>query len=105
MMRLYCGAFGALTRGDEARRHAAPHTSATSSRAIKPRSIRFTRFIVALLLVALRFTIRTMTTAALAAVAAPQMVARGEDQRRALPIKILAFDERRRLLVRFRHRA
>src|SRR5205085_5115580 len=96
MMRVYCGAFGALALcGDAACRHDAPHASAMSSRQIKHRSIRFMRFIFALLLVALRLTIRTMTTAALAAVTAPQMVARGEDQCRAFPIKVLAFDERK----------
>src|SRR5436305_912235 len=108
MMRVYCGAFGdalALCGGDEARRHDAPQASATNSRPIRPRSIRFMRFIIALLLVSLRLSIWTMTTAALAAGAAPQVVARGEDHRRALPIIIFALDERRLWRGWFRHSA
>src|ERR1041384_2053640 len=105
MMRVYCGAFGALTfRGAAVCRHDAPHASATSSKTNKHRSIRFTRFIFVLLIIRLRLAIRTMTTTALAAVTAPQMIARGEDYRRALPIKIFAFDKRRRLIGCFRHR-
>src|ERR1041384_2274660 len=105
MMRVYCGAFGASACGAEVRRHDAPQASTTTNRAIRDRSIPLMRFIFALFLIALRRTIWTMPTTALAAVAAPQMVARGEDQRRALPIKVFAFDERRRLFISFRHRA
>src|SRR5207237_1187319 len=59
-----------------------------------------------LLLFLVRRAIRAVATAALAAVAATQVIARGEDQRRALPVKIFALDERHLFWRgRFRHRA
>ncbi len=45
--------------------------------------------------------IRAMAAAALATLAAPQMISRGEDHRGAFPVKIFALDERL-LLEHFR---
>src|SRR5436309_1903548 len=95
MMRAGLSARGGVARPPPARSHLAASSSASDRRRTQAATTLLDTLLNGLLLVSRvrSGAVRAVAAGALAAVAAPQMIARRENHERALAVKVFAFDE------------